>query len=206
MKPINLIKSAVTLLLPFLLVSPPVSAADDKPTAQEREILAAEQLLDELSSSDKGKLTRFVNHGAAKELIALPGIGKLTAVSIIEARPLESSAHLVAIKNIGLKTMEKIVKFVDGGGLASSSSSSTTPDKPVAAADPSAEKSPPTKGGKIDVNAASLAELKSLSGIGDVTAKLIIEGRPYKAIEDLMKIKGIGKGAFDKIKDSIVAD
>lgn len=101
-------------------------AADDdkdgadgkKSTAQEREILAADELLDKLSTSNKGKLTKLVNSGSAKELMALPGIGKVTADLIIEARPLESTAHLVTVKNIGLKTIEKIVAFVDKDGLS----------------------------------------------------------------------------------------
>ncbi|MFT5465071.1 MAG: DNA uptake protein ComE-like DNA-binding protein [Verrucomicrobiales bacterium] len=95
-----------------------------KPTVQEKEILAAEEFLDELSSTDKGKLTKLINSGTLKELIALPGIGRVTAELIIEARPLESTAHIVAVKNIGLKTMEKIVEFVDDGGLSAPPSDS----------------------------------------------------------------------------------
>lgn len=104
-------------------------SAGKKPTAQEREVEAAEELLDKLSSTNKGKLTRLINSGSLKEIMALPGIGRVTAELIIEARPLKSTAHIVEVKNIGLKTMEKVVDFVDKGGLNASSSSTKSKSK-----------------------------------------------------------------------------
>jgi len=55
----------------------------------------------------------------------------------------------------------------------------------------------------IDINAASQSELESLPGIGPVKAKSIIEGRPYKSINDLRRLKGIGEKTLDKFKDMI---
>jgi competence protein ComEA len=34
-------------------------------------------------------------------------------------------------------------------------------------------------------------------------AQAIIDGRPYQKIEDIMKVKGIKEGTFNKIKDYI---
>ena len=47
---------------------------------------------------------------------------------------------------------------------------------------------------KLDVNAASLAELQNIPGIGPVVAQRIIEARPFKSADDLQRVKGIGAG------------
>lgn len=57
--------------------------------------------------------------------------------------------------------------------------------------------------GKININTASQSQLETLSGIGPVYARKIIEGRPYKTIEEIQKVSGIGPKTFEKIKDKI---
>lgn len=61
------------------------------------------------------------------------------------------------------------------------------------------------KNKKIDLNTASIEELKTVPGIGDVTAKNIVEYREingkFKNIESLMEINRIGQKTFDKMKD-----
>jgi competence protein ComEA len=64
---------------------------------------------------------------------------------------------------------------------------------------------------KIDINRADPWLLEALSGIGEVLAQRIVDYRrengPYKRIEDLLKVSGIGPATFEKIKDFItVAD
>ncbi len=60
---------------------------------------------------------------------------------------------------------------------------------------------------RIDLNKATLSQLDSLPGIGPVIAERILELReksgPYKRIEDLMNIRGIGEKKFLKLKDLI---
>ena len=59
----------------------------------------------------------------------------------------------------------------------------------------------------ININTASKEELMKLNGVGEAKAALIINYREsnggFKNITDLMKIKGIKKKFFDKIKDNI---
>ncbi|NQT29315.1 MAG: ComEA family DNA-binding protein [Candidatus Saganbacteria bacterium] len=60
---------------------------------------------------------------------------------------------------------------------------------------------------KININSATEKELCTISGIGPVTAKRIIAYRqdngPFYAVEDIMKVDGVGDGKFRKIKDWI---
>lgn len=66
--------------------------------------------------------------------------------------------------------------------------------------------SPEADSGLININTASADELKTLSGIGDVTAEKIIEYRSstaFKSKEDIMSVDGIGSKTFENIKDDI---
>jgi len=58
----------------------------------------------------------------------------------------------------------------------------------------------------VDINSATKEQLDALPEIGPVKAQAIIDGRPYKKIEDIMKVKGIKQGTFNKIKDSITVE
>jgi competence protein ComEA len=58
-------------------------------------------------------------------------------------------------------------------------------------------------GEKVNINTANKEMLEALPGIGPAKAQAIIEGRPYSTPEDIMKVKGIKQGTFDKIKDQI---
>jgi competence protein ComEA len=55
----------------------------------------------------------------------------------------------------------------------------------------------------VNVNTATSQELDTLPGIGPALAQRIIAGRPYSAIEDLLRVAGIGQTVFDKLKSHI---
>jgi competence protein ComEA len=57
----------------------------------------------------------------------------------------------------------------------------------------------------LDINRASVDELKGLSGIGDAYAKKIVDGRPYKRKDELVHKKIIPQATYDKVKDDIIA-
>ena len=61
------------------------------------------------------------------------------------------------------------------------------------------------KKGLIDINSASTDELQSLKGIGDANAKKIVQNRPYKRKDELVKKKVIPQSTYDEIKDQIIA-
>jgi len=58
--------------------------------------------------------------------------------------------------------------------------------------------------GLIDLNTATEKELQSIKGIGPVLAKRIIAGRPYRTVDNLHKVKGIGPKTFENIQPYIV--
>lgn len=54
----------------------------------------------------------------------------------------------------------------------------------------------------VDINSASQQDLESLKGVGAVTAKKIIAGRPYKSVDDLSKA-GISAKTLETLKPFI---
>ena len=63
---------------------------------------------------------------------------------------------------------------------------------------------------RLDLNDATLSQLDGLPGIGPVIAKRIIQFRedngPFKRIEDLMNVRGIGEKTFLKLAERITVE
>lgn len=58
-------------------------------------------------------------------------------------------------------------------------------------------------GQSIDPNTATVDEIMLLPGVGEILAERIVEGRPYKSVEDLRCVPGIGGKVFARLKDSL---
>jgi competence protein ComEA len=56
----------------------------------------------------------------------------------------------------------------------------------------------------VDVNSADLKTLETLPGVGAATAQKIVDGRPYKTLADLQKVKGLGKSKIAAMKDFVI--
>ena len=65
-----------------------------------------------------------------------------------------------------------------------------------------------SKEGKVNINTATVEELKTLKGVGEKKAEAIIEYRKkngsFQTKEDLMKVRGIGKKLFESFQERIV--
>ena len=59
----------------------------------------------------------------------------------------------------------------------------------------------------ININSATAAQIASLPGIGPKTADLVVQYRvkngPFKNIEEIMNVRGVGEKSFLKIKDRL---
>ena len=159
-----------------------------------------------------------INTADQKALESLPGVGPATAKEIVKGRPYKSVDDLANVKGLGKSKLEKIKPLVTVGGppaaqapaatgaaagAAASKATATTQaaQKAPAQAKQAAKAAVPT--GPVNLNTASKEQLVALPGIGEKKAQAIIDGRPYQKTEDVMKVKGIKQGIYNKIKDKI---
>jgi competence protein ComEA len=147
-----------------------------------------------------------INSAGQKELEELKGVGPATAKKIIDSRPYKSVNDL-SKAGLSPKAIESVKPFVSVG-KAPAATAAKDVAKPVKEAQKQAKSaaksaSAVVPGAKVNINTAYKAALDALPGIGPVKAQAIIDGRPYKTIEDVMKVSGIKEKGFEKIKDMI---
>jgi competence protein ComEA len=63
------------------------------------------------------------------------------------------------------------------------------------------------QGGQVNLNTATLAELQTLPGIGEVLAQRILDYRTahgqFQSVNELRQVDGIGDAKFEKLKDKV---
>lgn len=101
----------------------------------------------------------------------------------------ESSSLSIKENNIGSS-------IGSSGGISTPASGNSLPSS---AAEPQSQ--------KININTATVTELMTLDGIGEVKAKAIVEYREangyFKSIDDLTLVSGIGVKTLEKNRDKI---
>lgn len=164
-----------------------------------------------------------LNTAGAALLVTLPGVGKAIAGRIIESRttdgPFKSINDLTRVRGIGVRTLEKLRSLIavgegDPTGVAGAVDARAPPSAASANAGSAKPANPAKPGphtaaskafvGSVNVNTATADELKALPGIGPKTASNVIMDRnargPYRSIDELTRVKGIGQGKLSKIR------
>ena len=140
------------------------------------------------AAEQKAVAATDLNTATESQLEELPGIGAASAKKIIAGRPYKSVDEL-SKSGIPAATIDKIKSQV----------TVAAPKAPTKASKPSVAEG---KTGPADLNTATEARLEELPGIGAVSAKKIIAGRPYKSVDELSK-SGIPAATIDKIKSLV---
>jgi competence protein ComEA len=143
------------------------------------------------------------NRADEVELDRLPGVGPSTARALVAARDsgavFRRAEDLLAVRGIGPTTVDRLrgsLEFVDVP---------PSPRLPATPAGPA--RAPPAARGPVDVNAADLAGLQSLPGIGPAIAERILVTRreqPFVSIDDLARVRGIGPATVERLRPHVV--
>ena len=93
---------------------------------------------------------------------------------------------------------------VASGSAFSQTKTTGKKSEPVPSSEKSAGKAP-KNAELIDINSASKQQLMTLPGIGDAYSQKIIDGRPYRAKNQLVQKNIIPQATYDKISAQIIA-
>lgn len=91
--------------------------------------------------------------------------------------------------------------------VAGTETPSPGPERPPALRRPAATPAPPLRR-PINLNTASLTRLQDIPGVGEATARRIVEERrlrPFERPEDIMRIRGIGEKKYARMQPYIIA-
>jgi competence protein ComEA len=133
-----------------------------------------------------------INNAPKETIETLPGVGPKLASEIIAGRPYKTIDELDRVKGIGPKKLAQLRPRV----MILPMRADTIRELPKS----NATNAIPN----VNINTASQAELEKLPGIGPKRAEAIIAARPFQKPDDLLRVPGIKRGEFDKIKAHVL--
>ncbi|MBC8535753.1 helix-hairpin-helix domain-containing protein [Feifania hominis] len=145
-------------------------------------------------TGQQGPVKLDPNTASKSQLMLLPGVGETIAQRIVESREGQSFRYaddLMRVKGIGEKTMEKLRPWI------------LLDDRPVDADRTAPTQSVGQTAGVVNVNTATVEQLMSVPGIGEVLASRIVEYRaaaPFTDLSQLVKVRGIGEKTLEKMR------
>jgi competence protein ComEA len=169
-------------------------------------VFAAVRAIDERTAPPIVIDNSLVQPGVVIDLrgeVANPGVYELPAGSrlddaIVAAGGLTEEADLTQL-NLAQRLQDGTVVTVPGQASASTGA----PGDGVSSSGTSGG----LQGGRVNLNTASAAELETLPGVGEVTARRIIEYRdangPYRSVDDLVHVQGISMRTIDGLRDLV---
>jgi len=132
-----------------------------------------------------------LNRATIDELLAFPGIGRLYAEKIVQARPFDARSELVSrdVMPVSAYLAIKHRLYVTRPAPESAPAGRTVPLPP----------------GTLDLNRATRDQLLAVVGIGMLYADRIIAGRPYRTELELVARRIMPLNAFEQIQGFLVA-
>ena len=112
------------------------------------------------------------------------------------AQPVKDGMHI--------RVPEKLAAYSGNGAMQGATEAGKTSGSKAAGGSKGASGS---DGAMVNINTATADELTKLKGIGPAMAQRIVEYREengmFQSLEDLQRVKGIGKAKFAKLKEQI---
>jgi competence protein ComEA len=158
-----------------------------------------------------------LNRADRAELLQLPGVGDKMAERIETYRrdhgPFRTVDDLRRVPGFGPKTLERLRPLLlveppeddeqEMPAPARVMGEKPKPERPV----PGKKSVDPSR--PVDVNRASASELQRLPGVGPKIAERILTARektPFKSINDLRKVSGIGVKTLEKLRPFVTVE
>ena len=200
-------------LIRFVVFAPAPAepVLDDRPSIADSLLAAGDSVTEERERRSRPLAdgeTIDPNVASAEELDRLPGVGASKALRIVQERdengPFASVEDLARVTGLGPKSVERLKSYLRVAGGAGSVRREPVVARRGPVAGEGREDPAAAAGPVVDLNRATVEELRALPGIGPVMAERIVAFRKergrFGSIEELLEVKGVGARTFARLE------